>query len=386
MLWRKRVLGFWLICGIVIAGLFAKSEYRLQLMPFSGEVPYLYAYSDKGEGGSSEVLYQKYENDILRFGFALGDSLKYPYVGGGFHLGRDTSESSLPVSEAPCVDFTPYRKLTVEWQGENAQYTRLEFFTWDPVYSKAGDPESYQLLAFDIMVPNTMTRETFSLEQWNTPQWWREKYKAPAAGRKKHWNQVCMVEWAVPGTPATIRSGSVSIASLELSGPNPWPMVIWLCVFALSVLVWFTGRARWLKLREQARQEMLRKQELHSTLQSIPGEENLPPGDWDRLKALLLESYRNPDLTVEGVGRDLGMNTDKISSLLKKHTGLTFKPFLNQLRMEKARELLETTEEQITLIAESAGFNSPSHFNRVFKNQTGQTPSEYRRDKKDFAD
>lgn len=64
--------------------------------------------------------------------------------------------------------------------------------------------------------------------------------------------------------------------------------------------------------------------------------------------------------------------------LFKEETGITPIQFIKQIRLEKARELLETTFLRVQQIAYEAGIRDQSYFNRAFKEKYGLTPNQYR--------
>ena len=70
------------------------------------------------------------------------------------------------------------------------------------------------------------------------------------------------------------------------------------------------------------------------------------------------------------------------STLFKKETGESFSRYLTQIRMEKAKELLEQTALKNYEIAEKVGFSDPHYFGISFKKMTGKTPTEYAREKR----
>lgn len=67
-----------------------------------------------------------------------------------------------------------------------------------------------------------------------------------------------------------------------------------------------------------------------------------------------------------------------LSKLLNRHTGQNFSEILNNVRIEKAKVLLEDPSLRIGDIAESVGFMDMAHFSRVFKRQAGISANEYR--------
>lgn len=76
--------------------------------------------------------------------------------------------------------------------------------------------------------------------------------------------------------------------------------------------------------------------------------------------------------------RELHFQFDYLARCLKKHTGLSPLQYLQRIRIEKARSLLEQTEQSVQSIAEQVGIPSYSYFNRLFQSMTGVTPGRYR--------
>ncbi|QTM99154.1 response regulator [Sediminibacillus dalangtanensis] len=76
----------------------------------------------------------------------------------------------------------------------------------------------------------------------------------------------------------------------------------------------------------------------------------------------------------------LYMNPDYLGKLFKKEKGERFSNFLINRRMEKAKRLIEETEQvKVFEVAEAVGFgNNPRYFGQVFKKHTGMTPTEYK--------
>ncbi|MDD3334929.1 MAG: response regulator [Eubacteriales bacterium] len=72
------------------------------------------------------------------------------------------------------------------------------------------------------------------------------------------------------------------------------------------------------------------------------------------------------------------INPSYLSQLFKKELGTTFTNYLNALRMDYARELLETTNLLVSEISDKAGYDSYLTFTKLFKRETGVTPKQYR--------
>jgi len=84
----------------------------------------------------------------------------------------------------------------------------------------------------------------------------------------------------------------------------------------------------------------------------------------------------NPGL--EEVARHVALNPNYFSSLFRRRAGVRFSRYLQELKVDKAKELLLDPRNKIYRISASVGFNDEKYFCRVFKKLTGQTPKEYR--------
>lgn len=111
-----------------------------------------------------------------------------------------------------------------------------------------------------------------------------------------------------------------------------------------------------------------------------------PPSsrDWsqagERLREAMIDGqwYTEPRLSIRDVARRMTTNETYLSRALNEGLGVTFKAFVNGLRVEYAKRVLAATDDPVLAVGLGAGFNSKSTFNRVFREQTGTTPSAYR--------
>lgn len=67
-----------------------------------------------------------------------------------------------------------------------------------------------------------------------------------------------------------------------------------------------------------------------------------------------------------------------VSKLFRQETGQTLKEYINMAKIKAAKNFLAETEQSIQEIALNSGFNSISHFNRVFRQLTNMSPNQYR--------
>lgn len=91
--------------------------------------------------------------------------------------------------------------------------------------------------------------------------------------------------------------------------------------------------------------------------------------------------YLDSDLTLPKLAEDLGVSTHHLSQVINEMHGKNFFNFINKYRVAEVKRKIEDPKYNnysLLGIAYESGFNSKSAFNRVFKNLTGKTPSQYR--------
>ncbi|NNC96015.1 MAG: helix-turn-helix domain-containing protein [Chitinophagales bacterium] len=104
----------------------------------------------------------------------------------------------------------------------------------------------------------------------------------------------------------------------------------------------------------------------------------------EKLKGHMISSkpYLDPELSLYQLASQLAITKSELTELLNEHIGKNFFSFVNSYRVEEVIEKFSDPEyDNLTIIAIAyeCGFNSKSTFNSLFKQQTGQTPSEFKK-------
>lgn len=82
--------------------------------------------------------------------------------------------------------------------------------------------------------------------------------------------------------------------------------------------------------------------------------------------------------SLDSLARSLGMSRSRFQHLFKAETGSSPAHYLRALRLEHARELLESSLLNVKQVMASVGIYDKSHFGRAFKKAYGLTPTQYR--------
>lgn len=92
-----------------------------------------------------------------------------------------------------------------------------------------------------------------------------------------------------------------------------------------------------------------------------------------------IEENITEELPLSRVASAVNTSSFYFCKMFKKVTGLNFTHYVSRVRVEKAKELLQNPNLRISEIAFEVGFQSLTHFNRVFRNITGVSPTQFRR-------
>uniref|UniRef100_UPI0026011812 helix-turn-helix domain-containing protein n=1 Tax=Butyrivibrio sp. TaxID=28121 RepID=UPI0026011812 len=92
----------------------------------------------------------------------------------------------------------------------------------------------------------------------------------------------------------------------------------------------------------------------------------------------IYEHYNDEDISLNQVAASVNISPNHFSSVFKKETGETFIEFLTTVRMDKAKELLETTDMKASEVGYEVGYRDPHYFSYIFKKTQNITPKQYR--------
>jgi two-component system response regulator YesN len=85
------------------------------------------------------------------------------------------------------------------------------------------------------------------------------------------------------------------------------------------------------------------------------------------------------DLSIQRIAEAHGLSPNYLSRLFKKETDMTINGYIEQVRVERAKELLANDRMKMMEVAERVGYHNPNYFATVFRKLTGVLPSEFRK-------
>lgn len=100
----------------------------------------------------------------------------------------------------------------------------------------------------------------------------------------------------------------------------------------------------------------------------------------DEIKQYIQENYSSPDLSLGMISKKFYISKEYLTTAFKKKFGCNITEFIIEYRMEKAKELVETTTLQYKTISSMIGYEDVSYFYRLFKKVYGTSPGSMRKD------
>lgn len=98
---------------------------------------------------------------------------------------------------------------------------------------------------------------------------------------------------------------------------------------------------------------------------------------YDTMIAYVQYNFMN-DISLSEIARSCACSESTVSHLFKKHTGMSAKRYINNLRINQAKKFLLTSELSISTVALMCGFSNINYFPTAFKKQVGVNPTEFR--------
>lgn len=320
------------------------------------------SYSDLLLNGKTKIERFPIVDEIVSFEYTLDTGAKYPYCGVGLN----------PKAPNRFFDLAPYDLLDLEIHATKGKRIVLQLAVLQAGLSDSETEQPHRVLIYELDLLQNQTRYTIPLSEFKTPTWWHENFKIPVDKLSK---------------PDFSKTRSINIQNCVLIGLHKtdlitvnrlvfrqdvwkhWPYYLLALVFYYSGLVYLS--------RKPKDSPVLAQQPKISFQEKLPLQ-NQVDKDLHKLISFLGNNYSNAELSIPMVQKETGVGESKISALLKSEFGTNFKQYLTEIRLNEAKRLLTDTDLQISEIAYAVGFGNVSHFNRVFKAETQQSPSSYR--------
>lgn len=330
---------------------------RLDIVPISFDGD-LVVYSDSckiaANDGNSVVSLDSVTEDGVFYSYQLNKQFAYYYAG-----------IQLIPNSRP-FDLTKFSHVKVDIHCDRSSSVRFFILTHEPDHTVPEDITTWRHFRQTISLKKDTDSYTLQLDQFHTPQWWFETYNTsePLLRQDPLKHVLAFKFESGEGEPIGINE-QVRISRIRFFTPVPSAVrsiQTALLILALLILAFRLG--------------IMKRVQLGKYRPVVLG--NLFDEDLEKISDFIGEAYPNSELSLNMVAEKCAMHPEKVTALIRQGYGQSFKQYLNRLRLTEAQRLLRSTDRQISEIAFAVGYNSVSHFNRVFKQFFSCTPREYR--------
>jgi AraC-like DNA-binding protein len=329
--------------------------------------PNIFAFDDKLFKGDSQIESFSYTSQELILNYRLRPGAQFPMVFINFSLG--TAENPF--------DLSGIESVAIDIGGATVKSILLFFQTFVPGISRPGMENALTLRPSQYSLEFTpgVRNYTVAIQKFVTEPWWLATAnpgprKLPLEDYKRVVNFSIMLNQDsssyIFDKPEQIvikrLAFNKSISNINLS------LLIGV-VFLYSVFYS-------LQLAQSIRNCLI-KVPAQKPVQVVTYHEH----DLGRIKEFIETHYCDPDISANMIYQKLGIPRTRVSKLLTQEYHLTFKQIINKMRIEEAKRLVKQTDLRIIDISLTLGFQNVTHFNYVFKEQTGMSPSEFKEKK-----
>ena len=326
---------------------------------------FVFPYDDSSSGGNSSIQYQFDSNGGLSYTYTLRNSIKFPYAG-IMILKRDSS----------FLDFSRYNSLAVKVTDSTRKnivpvylFTNISAYsTWDSVVTFV-NAQSF------IQVEDIGQTAYLAFESFFIPTWWYDFQKAEQqVNFVPDFGNVAVINFAAQASSLMNTEYTVHLETVAVTKRMRLFYAVIAIISALyyTVLVALRYAGRFFKSTERNSINKL----VTFSYEKVAAleEQDLPAEVFEYIN----KHYWMPDLSIADVLRETGLSERKLSQIIKEKTDLTFKQYLNNIRLSEAKRMLKDTDLRVSEIAYKIGYNNVTHFNRVFKLDENVSPSYYR--------
>lgn len=366
------LLSLVIVTGLVLFLGYSAAQIKAELMPQSNADIVWQADVEPDERGGDTTLNVHREDSEIDYDFFLSSKTEYPYTSYTFNFMGEHGDRLL-------TDLSKYNVISFRVHCEPRNIMLFVLFTHDDKTTDINDGQTYRVNSTFFTCDRAWRKIVVQLNNLDTPDWWLQNSGLELVDRDYRLDKVISFGLVNSLQSPRDRQSNIKISDVELRGEQVWPIYIALALCAvgwLLFLIWFLQR--YFKELVRQVQEKMRQDRPLVAYQKLTIE---PQKDKEKSSLLvyLATNYSNPDLNLELVVTELGLNRNKINEILKNELDLTFTAYVNKLRLtEAARLLVEQGDMNIAQIAYAVGFNNPTYFNKLFKNEYGCTPKRFK--------
>jgi AraC-like DNA-binding protein len=313
------------------------------------------------EGGTVITSFDTSRN-YIGIDYTIGSRNIYPYA--GFQW--------IVKNGKPWIDLRGFDHLTFSIDSgttEDVIILILQYFT--DGFSTLDDRMTWRYTIKELPLTKGKTTYSIPIKEFITPLWWFNQYKKT----EKEFGPVDYSKLGMlsveDGSDALGIPKSIRLRSLEFENKQGFliaELIFSILIFYYILLISFIQIKKMVNKKNSPVVIHYQKLTIENDQKSLEM----------KVFEYLGNNFSNPDLSLFFISSTIGISGNKISMVIKNRYNLTFRQYLNRIRIAEAKRLLQETDLQISQIAYKVGYSNLTHFCRTFKDETQTSPNLYR--------
>lgn len=314
------------------------------------------------------------DDEIIQYEMFLSSQQSYPYGSYDFTF-------LTPENERRLVDLEPIESFRFRVKCSPRNVLIFVIFTFDDKVSALDKDWTHRVNWHFFTCDGYWADMQVKLKDFETPDWWLQDRGLELAD--KNYDLRKALGFAIVNSLQSPRDTPSQVSITDLVGIERRRLYVYLALVLAGamwvVMIWWGFMLYAKRLVALARERM--KEDMPLTAYQKLSMSTQVDKTKKSLLLFLAKEYADPEISLDLTMERLGINRNKINSILKEELGLTFTAYINKLRLtEAARLLSEHPEETISQIAYRVGFNNVSYFNKLFKETYGCSPKSFKAD------
>jgi AraC-like DNA-binding protein len=353
-------------------------------------------------------LQVKKEGEAIEYEFFLDSAQQFPYA----HYARYFVDANQIMRQ---VDLTDYQKVSFTISCSSKNVLMFVVFSADDKVTRGKDISTSRVSAAAFSCTHNESEVSLDLNSLITPDWWLSQHGYDYADIHYRHDKVMGFAWVTTfQSPVDVKS-KVTLKAVRLSGFQPAylyaAIAICFCLW-VTFFVWLFRRyVNFLAakitpdftkgnyptqsesdgvnadfnpaglVQTYSKQFIVEKNSASDTAVGHVKKiamERMREKEKISILNYMETQFTKPELSLEMATTSLGINRNKINDILREEVGVTFSAYLNRLRLTEAARLLGEGKINISEIAYSVGYSNVSYFNKLFKEEFGCAPTQYK--------
>lgn len=319
-------------------------------------------YDDRVEEsfpGKSEIIGIGKNLNELKMSYILRTGFTYPYSG-VIILFKNSNGNFL--------DCTRFDALKIRIASSQLSDCKIYLTLFDKNITRNNVPVSERYLKKELILNSIPKTYSIPFNQFVTPEWWFQKNNITLKDAAPvDFSKVIALKIESGSTAKTGITDTITISGLSFTKrPDRYmlSLILFLLLSNISYAIF----------------KLLPRKKNDPVIITYDKKDVRSYRDIDaqKISDYLAKHFSEPELSIINMGESLGLSQKKTAKIMNDEFKMSFKQYLTSIRIHEAKRLLLETDRLVIDIALEVGFNSISHFNRVFKTSTQLSPLEFR--------